>query len=77
MEELKVSHKHSSELERKQSEIKLKMLANQINPHFLYNALESIRMKAHIRGERTSRGRSSCWAGCCAKIWTLRAARSP
>ncbi|MBB6731246.1 cache domain-containing sensor histidine kinase [Cohnella zeiphila] len=52
MEELKVSHKHSSELERKQSEIKLKMLANQINPHFLYNALESIRMKAHIRGEK-------------------------
>jgi len=52
MEELKISHKHSSELERKQSEIKLKMLANQINPHFLYNALESIRMKAHIRGEK-------------------------
>lgn len=52
MEELKISHQHSSELERKQSEIKLKMLANQINPHFLYNALESIRMKAHIRGEK-------------------------
>lgn len=52
MEELKISHQHSSELERKQSEIKLKLLANQINPHFLYNALESIRMKAHIRGEK-------------------------
>lgn len=52
MEELKASHQHSSELERKQSEIKLKMLANQINPHFLYNALESIRMKAHLRGEK-------------------------
>ena len=52
MEELKISHQHSNELERKQSEIRLKMLANQINPHFLYNALESIRMKAHIRGEK-------------------------
>lgn len=52
MEELKESHQHSNELERKQGEIKLRMLANQINPHFLYNALESIRMKAHIRGEK-------------------------
>ncbi|CAM3669853.1 sensor histidine kinase [Cohnella lubricantis] len=52
MEELKLSHQHSNELERKQSEIKLKMLANQVNPHFLYNALESIRMKAHLRGEK-------------------------
>lgn len=34
-----------------QKEIKLKMMASQINPHFLFNALESIRMKAHIRGE--------------------------
>jgi two-component system sensor histidine kinase YesM len=52
MEELKESHQHSNELERKQGEIKLRMLANQINPHFLYNALESIRMKAHLRGEK-------------------------
>ncbi|WP_249436076.1 sensor histidine kinase [Paenibacillus sp. Marseille-Q4541] len=34
-----------------QKEIKLKMMASQINPHFLFNALESIRMKAHIQGE--------------------------
>jgi two-component system sensor histidine kinase YesM len=52
MDEVTLSHQHASELERRQSEIKLKMLASQINPHFLYNALESIRMKAHISGEK-------------------------
>lgn len=31
---------------RKQKEIDFKMLASQINPHFLYNTLEMIRMKA-------------------------------
>ncbi len=39
------------QLEIKQKEIKLKMLANQINPHFLFNALETIRMKAHCNGQ--------------------------
>ncbi len=52
MDEVALSHRHAGELERKQNEIKLKMLASQINPHFLYNALESIRMKAHISGEQ-------------------------
>ncbi|WP_158630017.1 sensor histidine kinase [Cohnella sp. AR92] len=52
MDEVTESHQHASELERKQNEIKLKMLASQINPHFLYNALESIRMKAHLNGEK-------------------------
>ncbi|MBW5448897.1 HAMP domain-containing protein [Cohnella sp. CFH 77786] len=52
MEEVKRSHEQTNELERKQSEIRLKMLASQINPHFLYNALESIRMKAHLKGEK-------------------------
>lgn len=41
----------NNRLEIAQKEIKLKMMASQINPHFLFNALESIRMKAHIRGE--------------------------
>lgn len=35
-------------LEKHQNEIKLQMLASQINPHFLFNSLEAIRMKAHI-----------------------------
>lgn len=34
-----------------QKDMKLKVLANQINPHFLFNSLETIRMKAHIKGE--------------------------
>jgi Predicted signal transduction protein with a C-terminal ATPase domain len=52
MDEVQSSHEQTRELERKQNEIKLKMLASQINPHFLYNALESIRMKAHLKGEK-------------------------
>lgn len=34
------------ELENRQQQIEYKMLASQINPHFLYNTLETIRMKA-------------------------------
>jgi two-component system, sensor histidine kinase YesM len=36
----------------REKEIKFKMLASQINPHFLYNVLESIRMKALINGDK-------------------------
>lgn len=39
-------------LELAQREIKLKMMASQINPHFLFNALESIRMDALMKGEK-------------------------
>ena len=39
------------QLRNKQSEIEFKMLANQINPHFLYNVLETIRMRAHSKGD--------------------------
>jgi len=52
MDEVQASHEQKRQLESKQNEIKLKMLASQINPHFLYNALESIRMKAHLKGEK-------------------------
>lgn len=40
-----------SQMEIREREIEFKMLANQINPHFLFNALEAIRMRAHKRGE--------------------------
>nr|WP_239614743.1 sensor histidine kinase [Cohnella mopanensis] len=50
--EVEETHKQNNMLESKQNEIKLKMMASQINPHFLFNALESIRMKAHLKGEK-------------------------
>lgn len=40
------------ELLTKQNEAQFKMLASQINPHFLFNTLESIRMKAFVCGQR-------------------------
>ena len=36
----------------RQQEMEFKMLASQINPHFLYNTLETIRMKAFTAGDR-------------------------
>lgn len=51
MLEVEESNQQKRRLEQKQSEIKFKMLASQINPHFLFNTLESIRMEAHLRGE--------------------------
>lgn len=51
MQEVSSSKEQKNQLELKQNEIKLKMLASQINPHFLFNALESIRMKAHLSGQ--------------------------
>lgn len=35
----------------RQREVEFKMLASQINPHFLYNTLETIRMQARIKGQ--------------------------
>lgn len=51
MVEVKESNRQRSQLELRQNEIKFKMLASQINPHFLFNTLESIRMKAHLSGQ--------------------------
>jgi len=50
--EVRESNQQKTRLLSSQNEIKFKMLASQINPHFLFNALESIRMKAHIKGEK-------------------------
>ncbi|MBE5875937.1 MAG: sensor histidine kinase [Lachnospiraceae bacterium] len=40
------------ELINEQQKMEFKMLASQINPHFLYNTLETIRMKAFTAGDR-------------------------
>ncbi len=39
---------HAEQLKTKQREAEFKVLASQINPHFLYNTLETIRMKARL-----------------------------
>ena len=41
-----------NEIALKNEEMKFKLLANQINPHFLINTLETIRMKAFINGDK-------------------------
>lgn len=40
------------EIKNRQQQMEFKMLASQINPHFLYNTLETIRMKAFTCGAR-------------------------
>lgn len=42
------------ELENNQESMRYALLASQINPHFLYNTLESIRMKALAEGSRST-----------------------
>lgn len=37
------------QLNARQKEVEFKMLASQINPHFLYNTLETIRMQARVK----------------------------
>jgi two-component system, sensor histidine kinase YesM len=51
MLEVQESNNQNILLEQKQNDIRFKMLASQINPHFLFNALESIRMEAHMKGQ--------------------------
>ncbi|MBQ6806560.1 MAG: histidine kinase [Lachnospiraceae bacterium] len=43
---------NEKELMIQQQDMEFKMLANQINPHFLYNTLETIRMKAFTAGDK-------------------------
>lgn len=43
---------HEQMIENQQQQMEFKLLANQINPHFLYNTLEAIRMKAFVEGNK-------------------------
>lgn len=43
---------NQEKLKASQREAEFKMLSNQINPHFLYNTLETIRMKALLKGDK-------------------------
>lgn len=43
---------NEQQLASEQQAMEFKMLASQINPHFLYNTLETIRMKAYTAGDR-------------------------
>ncbi|CAM4314267.1 sensor histidine kinase [Paenibacillus phoenicis] len=52
MDQVVEKTEQNNALELAQREIKLKMMASQINPHFLFNALESIRMNAHLKGDK-------------------------
>lgn len=43
---------NEKQLQNEQQEMEFKMLASQINPHFLYNTLETLRMKAFTAGDK-------------------------
>ena len=41
-----------AELEKETNQARFLALQSQVNPHFMFNALESIRLKAVVRGEK-------------------------
>lgn len=45
------SHQQEQQYMLSKEQMRFEVLANQVNPHFLFNVLESIRMKAHSNGE--------------------------
>lgn len=51
MKDNEVMHMKEKEFLLASEQTRFELLANQINPHFLFNVLEAIRMKAHIEGE--------------------------
>lgn len=51
MERVVQEQVQKEQLNTRQKEVEFKMLASQINPHFLYNTLETIRMQARVSGQ--------------------------
>lgn len=43
--------RQNHELQLNHNEMKFRMLVSQVNPHFLFNVLETVRMKAHCQNE--------------------------
>lgn len=52
IEEVYVEKIQKEQLRASQRKVEFRMLASQINPHFLYNTLETIRMKAYCNGDK-------------------------
>lgn len=52
IDEVYVEKIRGEQLKIKQQEAQFKVLASQINPHFLYNTLETIRMKAYCNNQK-------------------------
>jgi two-component system sensor histidine kinase YesM len=51
MEKVVQEQVQKEQINTRQKEVEFKMLASQINPHFLYNTLETIRMQARVKKE--------------------------
>ncbi len=51
MERVVQEQVQKEQLNTRQKEVEFKMLASQINPHFLYNTLETIRMQARVNNQ--------------------------
>lgn len=51
MERIVQEQVQKEQLNTRQKEVEFKMLASQINPHFLYNTLETIRMQARVNDQ--------------------------
>ena len=61
---------NEAELLNEQQVMEFKMLASQINPHFLYNTLETIRMKAFAANDKeVAKGHKAPWVNPCAMSW--------
>lgn len=51
MDRIVLEQVQKEQINTRQKEVEFKMLASQINPHFLYNTLETIRMQARVKNQ--------------------------
>ncbi len=55
-ENIAIKEKEKKQLVLATEQMKFEVLASQVNPHFLFNVLESLRMKAHMNGDESLSG---------------------